>query len=384
MNCAVNRLAVSGRGIQIHGTTGAEVEAARRSFLNRLRELALDQYVQTSGDTSASSPVVEFQLRETFADELAPGGDTTQLCKKLNLDTQGNSSDLEREIVLAMLLCPLPFQFPSLDELTSAVRIRKNIVEAARKTALAFATHEAERPADYWTYDEDRGFILVPGQPLITALQKATQPEASGELYSFSCRRAGEYVVLLSLAQEARTCNPDLFRKLHEQAEARAIKGGEFERLFQRTIGSPSTPLPLKFFVPGDRTWFRNPEETSSGVTGYEGSWTFYLGNGLFADFWRKDQIYTLTTKCLTMFHWRNATFRDDEGDLQINEQVVEELVEQTLRNPAEIDRILQEMLRPQAPLGTSGGGCIEAHREYPRQVCRGTFDLVLPDVDQV
>ncbi|MBC8115579.1 MAG: hypothetical protein H7062_14435, partial [Candidatus Saccharimonas sp.] len=113
---------------------------ARRSFLNRLGELGIDQYVQMSSDTSAGSSVVEFRLRESSANELAPGSDTTQLCKKLNLDTRNNPGDLEREILLAMLLCPIPFEFPSFDELMSAVRIRKNIVEAARKTALAFAT----------------------------------------------------------------------------------------------------------------------------------------------------------------------------------------------------------------------------------------------------
>ncbi len=384
MDGAEDRLAMSERGIQIHGTTVADVEAARRSFLHRLGELGLDQYVQTSDITAGQSPSVGFQILEKFADEWSPDGDTLHLCEALNLHTQSNPGDLEREILLAMLLCPVPFQFSSHEELTSAVRVRKYIVEAARKTALAFATQEAERPADYWTYDEDRGFILVPGQPLITALQRATQPEESGKRYTFSCRRAGEYVVLLSLVQEARTSNPELFGKLHQQAEARAIKGGEFERLFQRKIGSLSNPLPLKFFVPGDRTWFRNPEELSSGVTGYEGSWTFYLGDGLFADFWRKDKKYTLTTKCLAMYHWRHATYRDDEGDLQISEQVVEELVEQTLRNPAEVDQILQEMLRLQAPLGTFAGGAIEAHREFPCQVCPGTSDLVLPDVEQI
>ncbi len=376
-------LTASGRGIQVRGITAAETDAARQSFLNRLHELNIDQYVQTTGG-NFDSPVVGFQILEEFANEWAPGGDTMRLCETLNLRTQSDPDDLEREILLAMLLCPIPFQFPSFDELMSHVRIRKFIVEAARKTALAFATQEAERPEDYWTYDEDRGFILVPGQPLITALQKATQPEESGKLYTFSCRRAGEYVVLLSMAQEAMTSNPELFRKLHQQAEARAIKGGEFERLFQRQFGSLQNPLPLKFFVPGDRTWFRNPEELSSGVTGYEGSWTFYLGGGLFADFWRKDKKYTLTTKCLAMYHWRHATYRDDEGDLQINEQVVEEHVERTLKYPAEVDRILQEMLRLQEPLGTFAGGAIEAHREYPRLVCPGTTDLVLPDVNQV
>ena len=88
MNDGVNQLVVSGRGIQVRGTTGAEVEAVGRSFLNRLRELGIDHHAQMAADTSAAtSPVVEFQLRRESADELAPGGDTTQFCGKLNLDT---------------------------------------------------------------------------------------------------------------------------------------------------------------------------------------------------------------------------------------------------------------------------------------------------------
>jgi len=30
---------------------------------------------------------------------------------------------------------------------------------------LAFDTTAAERPEDCWTYDEDKGFILLPGVP---------------------------------------------------------------------------------------------------------------------------------------------------------------------------------------------------------------------------
>ena len=183
------------------------------------------------------------------------------------------------------------------------------------------------------------------------------------------------------MATEARSCNLELFQSMHEQAETRAIKGSEFERTFLRQIGSPSNPLPVRFFVPGDRTWFRNPDRDSSDVTGYEGSWTFYLGSGLFADFWRPDRIFDLTTKCLTIFHWRNSTYRDTNGDLQMDEQRVESLVESTLADPAATDEVMREMLQIQEPMETFGGGCVEAHREHARQICRGTSDLVLPDV---
>ena len=279
-----------------------------------------------------------------------------------------------------MLLSPVAFQFPSHDELASAVRIRKNIVEAARKTTLAFDTNQAERPADCWTYSEDRGFTLLPGKPLVTALQKATQPDESGKLYSFSCYRATEYVILLSIAQEAMSCNPELFRRLQQQGETRAIMSGEFHEVFLREYGSMNDPLPLKYFVPGDRTWFRNPDDHSSDVTGYEGSWVLYLGGGLFTNFWKRAEPYTLTAKCLELFHWRNATYRDQAGELQIDETVVEALVRTSMNDPAEVERILKTMLRLREPKGVYvDGGCIDTSREYPRWVCPGTSDLVLP-----
>lgn len=368
-------------GIFIQGTTAQDIEAARLNVLDQLGALGLDQYVKTTDEVDVGRFCIRFRLREELASEWAPGSDTIQLCQKLNLDTQGNSGDLEREILLAMLLSPVAFEFPSHQELASAVRIRKNIVEAARATALAFHTTEAERPADYWTYAKGRGFTVLPGKSLITALQKATQPGVSGELYSFSCYRATEYVILLGIAQELKACNPELFRRLQRQWENRAIMSAEFHEVFLREYGSMSEPLPVKYYVPGDRLWFRNPDDHSSDVTGYEGSWVFYLGCGLFTNFWKRDKPYTLTSKCLELFHWRHATYRDQAGELQIDETVVEQRVRSSMDDPAEVERILGIMLRLREPKGVyADGGCIDTSREYPRWVCPGTSDMVLPD----
>jgi len=378
MQRAVNGLNSNEGGVQVHGGDNLQ---ARRWFQKRLKELGVSQYVKSINESSSTKPFRGFQVHATHAQFLAPDGDTSGLCQKLNLDTTHSSDDLEREILIAMLLCPIPFQFPTYDELMSSVRIRKNIVQAARKTALSFAAYEAERPEEFWRYDEDRGFVLRPGQPLIAALRSATQPDVSGKRFTFSCRRAVEYVMLLSMASEAEANNSELFQQLHHQAESRALKGREFEQIFLRTFGSQHHPLPVKFFIPGDRTWFRNPDEASSQATGYEGSWTFYLGNGVFADFWRQDRKFSLVTKCLTIYHWRNAVYLDQDGEAQINEQQVEDLVEATLQDPLETTRILQEMLRLQDPLDSFTGGCIEAHREHARQICPETADLYLPDL---
>jgi hypothetical protein len=133
--------------------------------------------------------------------------------------------------------------------------------------------------------------------------------------------------------------------------------------------------------VPGDRLWFRNPDEASADATGYEGSWVFYLGDGLFSDFWRQGRTYTLESKCLEIYHWRHGTYTDARGELQINEDIVEAHIAESLKDPAEVTRIqaLMQRYREGRGIYTDAGGCIDTTREYPRWVCPGTADLVLP-----
>ena len=365
-------------GIRIECATTLDIDEAYRQFRAHLVVIGLDLHVQARREED-SKHAIRFHMSIEWAKHFATDNDTLQLCQRLNLDTHGNPYGLEREILLAMLLSPVPLIFPSYQEFVSAVRIRKNVVLAARKTTLDFHTTATERPTEYWSYDEDRGFTLVPGKCLITALKKATQPEESGKLYSFSCYRATEYVILLGVAQELESCNRGLFHKLQLQWETQAIMSGKFHDVFLREYGSMDDPLPPKFYVPGDRLWFRNPDEHSSDVTGYEGSWVFYLGGGLFTNFWKPDSPYTLTSKCVEIYHWRNATFRDQAGELQIDESIVEERVRNSMQDQAEVENILKEMLRLREPQGVYvNGGCIDTSREYPRCVCPGTSDMAL------
>lgn len=383
MEFPINGFSLNERGIRLRMTSSTSMDLAKAKFSAYLESLEIDALVEIVEENIRDAGSVNFQVRDELVEQFAPDGDTSLIVQALGLDTLKNARDLEREIALAMLLCPIPFEFPSFEELISSIRIRFNIVEAARKTSLSFATDEAERPEEFWEYDDDRGFILKPGKSIIDAIRSATQPGDSGKRYTFSCRRAGEYVVQLAVAQELRHCNPALLNRLEHQAVTRALKGREFEGIFQRQIGSVVSPLPVKFFIPGDRTWFRNPEPLSADITGYEGSWTFYLGSGIFADFWRPKLSYNLVTKCLSIYHWRNSTFRDANGDLQIDESRVEAQVDQAIMDPAETQRILDQMLALQAPLGVYEGGCVEPHREYVRQVCPETADLHLPDVPE-
>lgn len=320
-----------------------------------------------------------FGLRAAAINQLLPDFDTLNLAARNHLNTEDSVLDLEKEILIALLGSPICIDFPSIGELSAQIHMRRNIVTAGRRTELNFDTAAAERPSDCWVYDEDAGFTVKPGISVILALRKATQPDLSGQIYSFSCYRATEYVILLAMAEELHDCNPELFAQLQAQCEQWVIRSGRFHDVFLREYGSQEYPFPSRYYVPGDRVWFRNPDESSSDVAGYEGSWVFYLGGGLFTNFWKRDRPYSLVDKCLEIYHWRHGIHRDANGDLAMDESVVERRVAETSQDPIETDRILRQMMRWRDPKGQYGeGGCIDTTREAPRWVCPGTADLRL------
>ena len=379
MSTACEKHPAPAGGILLYGATPAAVDVAARLFRHRLETLGLADSVDVVADPPGDRHGMRFRLRAQLAAEWAPADDTTGLRARFGFAAD-DVEDLEREILIAMLLGPVAFEFPSHDELASAVRVRGFIVDAARRTTLDFRTSDAERPTDYWTYAAGRGFTVRPGKSLVAALRKATQPDDAAILYSFSCYRATEYVILLGIVQEAMTANPELSRRLQDQWETRAIMSGEFHEVFLHEYGSMEEPLPVGYYVPGDRLWFRNPDGHSSDVTGYEGSWVFYLGGGLFSNFWQRDKPYSLTSKCVELYHWRNAARRNADGGLFIDEAVVEALVAETLADAAETRRVMSVMMRLREPKGVYvDGGCIDTSREYPRRLCPGTADMRLP-----
>lgn len=305
---------------------------------------------------------------------------TLGIASALKLDSLHRDDHLAMEIVLALGMSPIVFPFPGLKEFQASVKMRTQIARAANQAELAFDTEGAERPPQYWQYHESTGFILLPGQDLVEALTHTIQPEVSGKLYSFSCYRATEYVMLLGLTQTLKDVN----QALHDQIQARwhrqAIMSGEFHDVFLREYGSMAQPLPASYYVPGDRLWFRNPDSHSSDVEGFEGSWVFYLGGGYFNNFWKHRQPFTFVGKCIEIYHWRDGVYRDDQGVLRMNEDIVEERVRETLANPTEKARILERMMRMRDPQGVyEEGGCIDSTRESVRWICPETTDIDIP-----
>lgn len=291
------------------------------------------------------------------------------------------TATITQEILWSLLISPHVFEFKHLEALASSVRVREHIVKAASKTALAFKTEAAERPSEYWRYVEESGFILQPSTCLIKALISATQPDVTGRMYDFSCYRATEYVILLGLAQEAEQHYPELLNSLQQLNQVHAVRSGQFHDVYLHEYGSIDAPLPAQFFVPGDRLWFRNPHEASSDVTGYEGSWVIYLGGGLFSNFWRRNQPFSLSHKCIEIYHWRDGLQTNAEGVAWIDETLVEKCVQATLQDSEKMQRILKLMMRMRDGKGIyAEGGCLDASRECPKQIHPTSCELQLPN----
>jgi hypothetical protein len=331
-------------------------------------------------DVSQNFYYLQLQLSEMFLEMIAPSFNTLDLSQKLSLDIQSNASDVYLEILLTMLASPIIMKFPSYEEFLSTIRIKEFAIKAARKTSMDFHTDEATRPVEYWDYDEDAGFLVKPQKLIIEALKEATQPNLSGTSYAFSCYRATEYIILLAIAQEAKLSNQVLLDQLQAQWECRAIKSKRFHDVFLSETGNLENPLPIAYYVPGDRVWFRNPDPISSDVSGYEGSWVVYLGGGQFSNFWKNDQPYTLIAKCLEIYHWRHGVYRDSNDELQMDEDKVEQCVQNSLKNSEDVTTIFEKMYRLRDPSGVyDEGGCMDASRETVRSVHVKHCNIVMP-----
>ncbi len=349
----------------------------------------LAPHVQWQPDAAGGTAGWRLELTAESAARWTPSGCTLELASRLAADAQQGllpppedaHAALEREVWVSLLASPRPLRFASAAELASSVRVRRHIAQAGAATALAFKTEAAERPAAYWHYDEVHGFLLHPHSDLIEALLHATQPAVSGRLYDFSCYRATEYVILLGIALEARAHQPQFYAQLQHQCRVHAIRSAQFHDVFLTEFGSLEDPLPAGYYVPGDRLWFRNPDTHSADVTGFEGSWVVYLGGGLFSNFWTQNAPFSLLSKALEIYHWRDGVVTDAAGELQMDETVVEAKVAQTLSKPDELRRVAARMLRLRDPKGVyAEGGCIDATREAPRPLAAGPQGIHLPD----
>ncbi|MFY7873586.1 MAG: hypothetical protein ACOVQL_14580, partial [Limnohabitans sp.] len=200
-------------GIQLVCFKPGDEAAARQELQQLLAHYGLLQACDIQALRQGHHTVLHGRLLAERAQDWCPGHDTLGLQHHLPRPAAATPDwQLEQETLAALLASPLGMGFGSSQALASQLRVRRHIAQAARKTALAFKTEAAERPEAFWRYDEEHGFILRPGVDLIEALVSATQPEATGRLYDFSCYRATEYVILLGIARELQAHHPMLLQ----------------------------------------------------------------------------------------------------------------------------------------------------------------------------
>ncbi len=361
------------QGIRI-GPSWVEADVARREkgLRDLLGELGLDPYVQVVVDGED----VCARLDPDHASVWAPSLDTTRLDQILFQELGSSRRVLERETLVGLLLSPIELTFPGFEEFGSALRIRLDTAEAAASTALAFDVDQ-NRPEAFWRRTDEGSFALRPGCSLISAIAAATQPGEDESRYGFGCYRASEYVMLLAIAREAARAHPQLKLRLRERSARRPIESREFHEVLLRELGTFDEPVPARWFVPGDRVWFRNPDAHSADAEGFEGSWVIYTGGGFFCNFWMRNAPFTLERKCLEIFHWRHATYVGDDGQLHVDEAEVARRVAQTESDRCDRAMVLERMCRWRDARGIyAEGGCLDRTRECARWVRPETCDI--------
>jgi len=361
------------RGIRIGGA-GIATDPKRdtQQLQAWLAELGLLAHVRIHTD----STVLTASLAPECASSWAPGFDTTALGAVLADQCGRDDRHIEREVLAGLLVSPLELEFPDFSEFESAVRIRVDTAQAASATMLRFDVDQ-HRPEAYWERLDTGSFTLRSGCSLVGALAAATQPAQGEDPYGFGCYRASEYVMLLAIAREAARSHPELKQRLRERSTRRPIESREFHDVLLKELGTFDEPLPACWFVPGDRIWFRNPDAHSADAEGFEGSWVIYVGDGLFSNFWKRNAPFTLERKCVEIYHWRNATYRGDDGLLRVDEEEAARHVAITEANPDEHARVLSLMRRWRDPRGVyEQGGCMDRTREFSRWVQPNSCDI--------
>ena len=329
-----------------------------------LRSLGIDDLVDCSMGTNGDGRYLHLRASHRLL-ALCPDFNTANITTFLRTHQPDQDQALISEIILAMALSPDVVYFGSEHELKSNLRMRCTVVKVASRTELNFDTDSITRPQAYWIYTKENGFLLRQGVSLAEGLERALCPDVSGYTYAFSCQRASEYLMLYAVVCELLKVNKLALHATEEQWRKRALTGDDFLFRFLEERGTPDDPMPMRYYIPGDRIWFKNPDDRSSDIIGFEGSWVIYLGAGRFCNLWDRHRPYTLEEKCLEIYYWSQCVEVSPAGVLMMNEAVVKERVQLALDDPAIKNPILKKMMVYRDPTGVyADGGCIDLSRD--------------------
>jgi hypothetical protein len=339
-------------------------ERRLRQVQRCLRSLGIDDLVDCIMSTGGDGRYLHLRASHRLL-ALCPDFDTANITTFLRTHQPNRDRALISEIILAMALSPDVMYFGSEQELKSNLRMRCTVVQVASRTELNFDTSSITRPQAYWIYTKENGFLLRQGVSLADGLERALCPDVSGFTYAFSCQRASEYLILYAVVCELQKVNKTGLNDVEQQWRKRALTGDDFLFRFLGERGTRENPMPMRYYIPGDRIWFKNPDDHSSDLEGFEGSWVIYLGGGRFCNLWDRHRPYTLEEKCLEIYYWSQCVEVSPAGILWMNEAVVKEQVEKALHEQDLSGPILKKMMVYRDPTGVyAEGGCIDLSRD--------------------
>ena len=330
-----------------------------------LEKLGIGTLITASYSANAEGNLLHLTANQRLQ-EYCPDFDTSAISTAHAVDASTDAHQgIVAETLLAMALSPQPLVFHNARELISNIRMRFHAVNIASRTELSFDTNSITRPQAYWVYTKENGFLLRQGVSLAEGIERALCPDVSGYTYSFSCQRASEYLMLYAVVSELRKVNKEALQATEAQWRKRALTGDDFLFRFLEERGTRENPMPMRYYIPGDRIWFKNPDDHSSDIEGFEGSWVIYLGSGRFCNLWDRERPYTLEEKCLEIYYWSQCVEVSPAGIPWMNEAVVKERVQLALNDSAIQNPILQKMMVYRDPAGVyADGGCIDLSRD--------------------
>ncbi len=123
----------SGRGVVVSGRSRDSIDALARGLSEWLESCGLGEGVRLLRIVDHNGVRVCAQLVEEARHAWLPAFDTLGLADRLGLRPFAHEQDMCAEILLAMLGAPVAYTFPDLEELKSAVSIRKLTAEVARR-----------------------------------------------------------------------------------------------------------------------------------------------------------------------------------------------------------------------------------------------------------
>ena len=347
----------------------------KNKIINFLNKLNLTNLIETNYKYNIINYQYNINLKKNIFNILMPDYNTLDIIKNINnIDFKYDNNNLHTiEILLSLFGSPVHFIYDSLNDLLSEISIRKNICYYASKTYVSINTSDnIKRPEKYFKNTES-DVILLNDKSLIDGIIYSLLPSISGNIYDFSCYRVCEYILLLSILLELKKQNKDyLIQNIESIWRKETIKSKKFHEIFLTEFGSNIFALPKLFYIPGDKIWFKNPDDKSSDIEGFEGKWTIYLGNGLFGDFWKTcgniNNQFTFEDILIEIYNWRFCVKYDKNNELYIDEKEVNYRNKLCKEYKEEKNRIISLMNNYRNKYFFIDG-CIDKTREKPKNI---------------